>query len=129
MVKKKSLSTSVNSVKWLQMTKHSSNTRKSSQQCKTYRCNICGKSFYSQSNLTEHLRKCIPLPPDSKKLKFECSVCGKDFGSENYLREHFKTNTLIVYRQTKRFSIVKCAYCVLHDKRVQDALYCCKCNE
>ena len=57
------------------------------QDIKPYKCNICNqKCFYSQSQLTDHLKRCRSLP----ELKYECSVCGKKFSQEDHYREHFK---------------------------------------
>ena len=73
---------------------------------KPYRCNLCNaKSFYSQSQLSEHLRKCR----SSMEPKFECSVCGKKFVEEDRYREHFKSQHV----DTVTGEIYYCKICII----------------
>ena len=53
---------------------------------KWYKCNVCAMAFFTQSQLTNHLKNsCTSLIG----YKFECSVCGKKLKSEDRYREHF----------------------------------------
>ena len=53
---------------------------------KRYKCNVCAMAFFTQSQLTNHLKhSCSALIV----YKFECSVCGKKLKSEDRYREHF----------------------------------------
>ena len=55
-------------------------------QLKRYKCNVCAMAFFTQSQLTKHLKKsCTTLIG----YKYECSVCGKRLKSEDRYREHF----------------------------------------
>ena len=76
------------------------------QNIKPYRCNICNeKSFYSQSQLTEHLRKCRQT-----EVKYECAVCGKKFAQEDRYCEHFK----VQHVDTVQGEIYYCEICIIH---------------
>ena len=72
---------------------------------KPYKCNICEASYYSQSQLTAHLRtSCNALSDD----KFECSVCGKKLSTEDHYREHFKGQHV----DTVQGTIFYCEVCI-----------------
>ena len=72
---------------------------------KPYKCNICESSYFSQSQLTAHLRtSCNALSND----KFECSVCGKKLSTEDHYREHFKGQHV----DTVQGTIFYCEVCI-----------------
>ena len=77
------------------------------QNIKPYHCNLCNeKSFYSQSQLSEHLWRCR----SSMEPKFECSVCGKKFIEEDRYREHFKSQHV----DSVSGEIYYCEICIIH---------------
>ena len=66
---------------------------------KKFKCNLCSQAFFSQSQLTGHLRNSCSASPaiastpsvavSSSSSSFECTVCGKILKAENSYREHF----------------------------------------
>ena len=57
---------------------------------KKYKCNVCSQAFYSQSQLTTHIRhSCVSSTTTTKS--FECSVCGIQRKMEDRYREHFRS--------------------------------------
>ena len=72
---------------------------------KPYKCNICGQSYFSQSQLTAHLRSSCNVLKDDK---FECSVCGKKLSSEDRYREHFKSQHV----DTEQGTVYYCEVCI-----------------
>ena len=57
---------------------------------KRYKCNICSQAFYSQSQLTTHIKhSCVATTTKTKS--FECSVCGQQSKTEDRYREHFRS--------------------------------------
>ena len=57
---------------------------------KRYKCNICSQAFYSQSQLTTHIKhSCVSTTTTTKS--FECSVCGQQSKTEDRYREHFRS--------------------------------------
>ena len=56
------------------------------QNVKRFKCNLCAQAFFSQSQLTGHMKNsCVTVGDD----RFECSVCGKKAKTEDRYREHF----------------------------------------
>ena len=56
------------------------------QNVKRFKCNLCNQAFFSQSQLTGHMKNsCVTVGDD----RFECSVCGKKAKTEDRYREHF----------------------------------------
>ena len=78
---------------------------------KRFKCNLCDKTFASQSQMTKHSRECkaakvekpkkkanvvtvasLKAALQDREVKFECTVCvNKGFPTEDEYREHFKT--------------------------------------
>ena len=74
---------------------------------KRYKCNVCASAFFTQSQLTNHLKNsCLALI----KYKFECSVCGKKLKSEDRYREHFYSQHVLNQPQKMYY----CEVCISH---------------
>ena len=54
---------------------------------KCFKCNVCSMTFFTQSQLTNHLRNSCSAMVGMDK--YECSVCGKRLKTEDRYREHF----------------------------------------
>ena len=52
---------------------------------KKYKCDTCGASFKSQSELMEHSKV---HNPGSQKASFKCQACGMSFSSQAELMQH-----------------------------------------
>ena len=73
---------------------------------KPYKCNICESLFFSQSQLTSHLRtSCNVL----SNQKFECLVCGKKLSMQDRYRQHFKSQHV----DTVSGTVFYCEVCIL----------------
>ena len=74
---------------------------------KHYKCNICAIAFFTQSQLTNHLKhSCLALIG----YKFECSVCGKRLKSVDRYREHFYSQHILNQPQKMYY----CEVCISH---------------
>ena len=73
---------------------------------KRYKCNVCESAYFTQSQLTNHLKNsCSSVVEDNK---YECSVCGKQLKSEDRYREHFYGQHVL--NQPQKCIIARCAY-------------------
>ena len=54
---------------------------------KRFKCNVCSMTFFTQSQLTNHLKNSCSSTVGMDK--YECSVCGKRLKTEDRYREHF----------------------------------------
>ena len=50
------------------------------------KCNLCGKAYGQQNNLSRH----IEIVHEGRK-DFQCDLCGKEFSYKSHLERH-KTN-------------------------------------
>ena len=74
---------------------------------KRYKCNVCAMAFFTQSQLTNHLKhSCSALIV----YKFECSVCGKKLKSEDRYREHFYSQHVL----NQPAKMYYCEVCISH---------------
>lgn len=51
-----------------------------------YKCDICGKEFYSAFNLKRHVKI------HNRGNSFKCNICGKWFSTSSKLSVHAKTH-------------------------------------
>ena len=82
---------------------------------KHYKCNVCASAFFTQSQLTNHLKhSCSALIG----YKFECSVCGKKLKSEDRYREHFYSQHVLNQPQ-KMYYCEVCISCYFSERGLQ----------
>ena len=53
---------------------------------KVFRCDMCGKSFFNQKKLTEH----IAAIHEGKK-PFRCDICSYRFSQKTIMKKHVET--------------------------------------
>ena len=71
---------------------------------KPYKCNICEASYFSQSQLTAHMKTHNVL----SNPKFECSVCGQKLSMGDHYHEHLKSQHI----DTVMGEVYYCEVCI-----------------